>query len=120
MAWTRCLLCVGGKGREAADTAIACLRDRGVMVIVGIYDAELSWKTAYMKDIQVRYSRSYGPGRYDPQYEWGGKDYPIGHVRWTENRNFEACLRTDAQRPARSRARDDAAREIRGCGVCLR
>jgi predicted dehydrogenase/threonine dehydrogenase-like Zn-dependent dehydrogenase len=86
------LLCVGGKGRDAADSAIACLRDRGVMVIVGIYDAELSWKTAYMKDIQVRYSRSYGPGRYDPQYEWGGKDYPIGHVRWTENRNFESCL----------------------------
>ncbi len=86
------LLCVGGKGREAADSTIACLRDRGVMVIVGIYDAELSWKTAYMKDIQVRYSRSYGPGRYDPQYEWGGRDYPIGHVRWTENRNFEACL----------------------------
>lgn len=86
------LLCIGGKGREAADSAITCLRDRGVMVIVGIYDAELSWKTAYMKDIQVRYSRSYGPGRYDPQYEWGGRDYPIGHVRWTENRNFEACL----------------------------
>lgn len=86
------LLCVGGKGREAADSAISCLRDRGVMVIVGIYDAELSWKTAYLKDIQVRYSRSYGPGRYDPQYEWGGQDYPIGHVRWTENRNFEACL----------------------------
>ncbi len=97
-AWTEghgvdaVLLCVGGKGREAADSAIACLRDRGVMVIVGIYDAELSWKTAYIKDIQVRYSRSYGPGRYDPQYEWGGQDYPIGHVRWTENRNFEACL----------------------------
>lgn len=97
-AWTNghgvdaVLLCVGGKGRDAADSAIACLRDRGVMVIVGIYDAELSWKTAYMKDIQVRYSRSYGPGRYDPQYEWGGQDYPIGHVRWTENRNFEACL----------------------------
>ncbi len=86
------LLCVGGKGADAADSAIACLRDRGVMVIVGIYDAELSWKTAYMKDIQVRYSRSYGPGRYDPEYEWGGKDYPPGYVRWTENRNFEACL----------------------------
>ena len=86
------LLCVGGSGSEAADTAITCLRDRGVVVIVGIYDAELSWKTAYMKDIQVRYSRSYGPGRYDPQYEWGGRDYPIGYVRWTENRNFEACL----------------------------
>jgi len=97
-AWTNghgvdaVLLCVGGKGSEAADVAITCLRDRGVIVIVGIYDAELSWKTAYMKDIQVRYSRSYGPGRYDPQYEWGGQDYPIGHVRWTENRNFEAAL----------------------------
>ncbi|SKB05778.1 Threonine dehydrogenase [Prosthecobacter debontii] len=86
------LLCVGGQGREAADMAIECLRERGVMVIVGIYDAELSWKTAYMKDIQVRYSRSYGPGRYDPEYEWAGRDYPFGYVRWTENRNFEACL----------------------------
>jgi predicted dehydrogenase/threonine dehydrogenase-like Zn-dependent dehydrogenase len=86
------LLCVGGSGSAAADTAIAALRDRGTLVIVGIYDAELSWKTAYMKDIQVRYSRSYGPGRYDPEYEWGGRDYPIGYVRWTENRNFEACL----------------------------
>jgi predicted dehydrogenase/threonine dehydrogenase-like Zn-dependent dehydrogenase len=86
------IICVGGKSSGPADQAIACLRDRGVMVITGIYDAELSWKTAYMKDIQVRYSRSYGPGRYDPSYEWGGKDYPIGYVRWTENRNFEACL----------------------------
>jgi predicted dehydrogenase/threonine dehydrogenase-like Zn-dependent dehydrogenase/REP element-mobilizing transposase RayT len=98
MDWTQgdgvdaVLICVGGKGAATADTAIASLRDRGVMVIVGIHDAELSWKTAYMKDIQVRYSRSYGPGRYDPSYEWGGVDYPLGHVRWTENRNFEACL----------------------------
>lgn len=86
------LICVGGKGRAAADMAIHCLRDRGVIVIVGMHDVELSWKTAYLKDIQVRYSRSYGPGRYDADYEWGGKDYPIGHVRWTENRHFEACL----------------------------
>jgi predicted dehydrogenase len=40
----------------------------------------------------VRFSRSYGPGRYDPSYEWGGADYPIGYVRWTEQRNFQACL----------------------------
>jgi len=86
------LLCIGGKGKNASDLAISCLRDRGVMVIVGMHDAELTWKSAYIKDIQVRYSRSYGPGRYDPNYEWGSHDYPIGHVRWTENRNFEACL----------------------------
>ena len=86
------LLCIGGKGGAVTDSAITALRDRGVLVIVGIYDAELSWRVACIKDIQVRYSRSYGPGRYDPHYEWGGKDYPVGYVRWTENRQFEACL----------------------------
>lgn len=86
------LLCVGGKSPVPAEQAITCLRDRGTMVIVGIYDATLEWKTAYMKDIQVRYSRSYGPGRYDPHYEWAGRDYPVGYVRWTENRNFDAAL----------------------------
>jgi predicted dehydrogenase/threonine dehydrogenase-like Zn-dependent dehydrogenase len=86
------LVCIGGKGGAVSQTVINCLRDRGTMVIVGMHDAELPWKTAYMKDITVKYSRSYGPGRYDPQYEWGGRDYPIGQVRWTENRNFEACL----------------------------
>lgn len=98
LEWTRgdgvdvVMVCVGGKGSGIDDVAIASLRDRGLIVIVGMHDAELSWKTAYMKDIQVRYSRSYGPGRYDPSYEWGGVDYPMGYVKWTENRNFEACL----------------------------
>jgi predicted dehydrogenase/threonine dehydrogenase-like Zn-dependent dehydrogenase len=86
------LLCVGGKSPAPAEQAVACLRDRGTLVIVGIYDAALDWKTYYMKEIEVRYSRSYGPGRYDPAYEWGGRDYPVGYVRWTENRNFESCL----------------------------
>jgi predicted dehydrogenase len=86
------LLCVGGKSAAPAEQAAAVLRDRGTMVIVGIYDAPLEWKAYYGKEINVRYSRSYGPGRYDSQYEWGGHDYPIGHVRWTENRNFDAAL----------------------------
>ncbi|HKE89519.1 MAG TPA: zinc-binding alcohol dehydrogenase, partial [Gemmatimonadales bacterium] len=86
------LLCVGGKSPAPAELAVACLRDRGRLVIVGIYDAQLEWKTCYMKDIEVRYSRSYGPGRYDAGYEWGGRDYPVGYVRWTENRNFASCL----------------------------
>ncbi len=86
------LLCIGGSAPQATRDSIACLRDRGTLVIVGIYDAQLEWKEACMKDIQVRYSRSYGPGRYDASYEFGGNDYPIGHVRWTENRNFDACL----------------------------
>ena len=86
------MVCVGGRDRGTTELAVEALRERGVLVIVGMHDVELEWKQAYMKDIQVRYSRSYGPGRYDASYEWGGVDYPAAHVRWTENRNFEACL----------------------------
>lgn len=86
------LICVGGKETSLIEQSISCVRDRGTIMIVGMYDAQLSWKTAYMKQVQIRYARSYGPGRYDAAYEWAGHDYPAGHVRWTENRNFEACL----------------------------
>ena len=86
------LLCIGGSDPKPAEEAWHCLRDRGMLVIVGMYDATLSWKQYYMKEIEVRYSRSYGPGRYDQGYEFGAHDYPIGYVRWTEERNFTACL----------------------------
>ena len=72
--------------------AVEALRDRGRIVVVGNTRVDLPWKTTYEKELEVRYSRSYGPGRYDPSYEWGGADYPIGYVRWTEQRNFDACL----------------------------
>ncbi len=84
--------CIGGNAEGPVRQAVSALRDRGTMVIVGIANVQLEWKTVYMKELQVRYSRSYGPGRYDPAYEWGGQDYPIGYVRWTEQRNFDACL----------------------------
>lgn len=74
------------------EQAIEVLRDRGRIVVVGNTRVDLLWKYAYEKEIEVRYTRSYGPGRYDPPYEWGGTDYPIGYVRWTEQRNFDACL----------------------------
>lgn len=74
------------------EQAIEVLRDRGRIVVVGNTKVDLPWKSAYEKEIDVRYSRSYGPGRYDPGYEWAGTDYPIGYVRWTEQRNFDACL----------------------------
>lgn len=86
------LICAGGRAGALAETALGCLRDRGLLVVVGIHDLELPWRVAAMKDIEVRYARSYGPGRYDAAYEWGGLDYPAGYVRWTENRNFEAVL----------------------------
>ncbi len=86
------LLCLGGDATVLVRNAVDVLRDRGVLVIVGIADANLEWKQLYEKEIEVRYSRSYGPGRYDPGYEWNGRDYPIGYVRWTEQRNFDSFL----------------------------
>ena len=74
------------------EQALEALRDRGRLVVVGKAKVDLPWEYAFGKEIEVRFSRSYGPGRYDPAYEWAGNDYPIGYVRWTEQRNFEACL----------------------------
>ena len=85
-------LCTGTKSNKPVEQAAEIMRDRGRLVIVGNTKTELSWKTYYEKELDVRYSRSYGPGRYDPSYEWGGSDYPIGYVRWTEQRNLDACL----------------------------
>ena len=86
------VLATATQNNSPVEQAIEALRDRGRIVIVGNTKVDLQWKAAYEKEISVRYSRSYGPGRYDPAYEWGGSDYPIGYVRWTEQRNFEACL----------------------------
>jgi len=76
------------------EQALEVLRDRGRLVVVGKAKVDLPWEYAFGKEIEVRFSRSYGPGRYDPAYEWAGSDYPIGYVRWTEQRNFEACLQS--------------------------
>jgi predicted dehydrogenase/threonine dehydrogenase-like Zn-dependent dehydrogenase len=86
------VLCTAGGNNSPTEQAAAALRDRGRMIVVGNTRADLDWKVFYEKELDVRYSRSYGPGRYDPAYEWGGVDYPLGYVRWTEARNFEACL----------------------------
>jgi predicted dehydrogenase/threonine dehydrogenase-like Zn-dependent dehydrogenase len=74
------------------EQAIDAARDRARIVVVGNTRVDLPWKAAYEKELEIRYSRSYGPGRYDPAYEWAGADYPVGYVRWTEQRNLEACL----------------------------
>src|SRR5262249_1165545 len=59
---------------------------------VGVVGLELSRADFYEKELTFQVSCSYGPGRYDPLYEEGGRDYPVGFVRWTEQRNFEAVL----------------------------
>ncbi len=68
------------------------------MVIVGDVRMELPRAPFYEKELDLRLSRSYGPGRYDPDYELHGLDYPIGQVRWTEQRNMEAFLGLVAER----------------------
>ena len=67
-------------------------RKRGRIVLVGVTGLELNRSDFYEKEISFQVSCSYGPGRYDPFYEKNGIDYPIGFVRWTEQRNFEAVL----------------------------
>jgi predicted dehydrogenase/threonine dehydrogenase-like Zn-dependent dehydrogenase len=86
------ILAASASSNEPTEQALEVIRDRGRMVVVGKTKVDLPWEYAFGKEIEVRFSRSYGPGRYDPAYEWGGADYPIGYVRWTEQRNFEACL----------------------------
>ncbi|WP_340245973.1 bi-domain-containing oxidoreductase [Sulfitobacter pontiacus] len=67
-------------------------RKRGRIVLVGVAGLKLSRADFYEKELSFQVSCSYGPGRYDTRYEEGGQDYPIGFVRWTEQRNFEAVL----------------------------
>lgn len=67
-------------------------RQRGRIVLVGVTGLELHRSDFYQKELSFQVSCSYGPGRYDPQYEEMGTDYPLGFVRWTEQRNFQAVL----------------------------
>jgi predicted dehydrogenase/threonine dehydrogenase-like Zn-dependent dehydrogenase len=67
-------------------------RKRGRIVLVGVTGLNLARDEFFKKELTFQVSCSYGPGRYDPQYEDQGVDYPVGYVRWTEQRNFEAIL----------------------------
>jgi polar amino acid transport system substrate-binding protein len=73
-------------------------RDRARISIVGLMPIEIPRKAYYEKELEVVVSRSYGPGRYDPDYEERGQDYPVGYVRWTERRNLDAVLRAIASK----------------------
>jgi predicted dehydrogenase/threonine dehydrogenase-like Zn-dependent dehydrogenase len=81
---------------EPIELAASIARDRGRIVVVGDVGLGVSRHHPYLKELSITLSRSYGPGRYDPQYEEEGFDYPIGYVRWTEKRNMEAFLRSIA------------------------
>lgn len=77
---------------EPVHQAACMCRKRGRIVLVGVTGLELSRADFYEKELSFQVSCSYGPGRYDPVYEQKGVDYPLGFVRWTEQRNFEAVL----------------------------
>jgi len=80
------------KSSEPMHQAALMCRKRGRIVLVGVTGLELSRADFFEKELTFQVSCSYGPGRYDPNYEEKGQDYPVGFVRWTEQRNFEAVL----------------------------
>ena len=85
-------LAAGGSSNAPVETAAKLARDRARVVDIGKTKLDLPWNAYYDKELDVRFSRSYGPGRYDDRYELEGIDYPAGYVRWTERRNIECFL----------------------------
>ena len=80
------------KSNDPVSQAAKMSRKRGRIILVGVTGLELSRADFYEKELSFQVSCSYGPGRYDPNYEEKGNDYPLAFVRWTEQRNFEAIL----------------------------
>ena len=85
-------LSAGGNSNGPVEAAVKLARDRARIVDIGKMKLDLPWNAYYEKELDVRFSRSYGPGRYDTRYELDGIDYPAGYVRWTEKRNLESFL----------------------------
>jgi len=86
------IIAVSTKSSDPVRQAARMSRKRGRIVLIGVCGLELSRADFYEKELTFQVSCSYGPGRYDPSYEQKGLDYPIGFVRWTEQRNFQAIL----------------------------
>ena len=96
-------LAAGGSSNAPVETAARLARDRARVVDIGKTRLDLPWNAYYDKELDVRFSRSYGPGRYDDRYELEGIDYPAGYVRWTERRNLECFLDLLARKDHRGR-----------------
>ncbi|HET9532321.1 MAG TPA: bi-domain-containing oxidoreductase [Blastocatellia bacterium] len=82
---------------DPVELAGELARDRARVVVVGLVGMDIPRQSYYMKELELKLSRSYGPGRYDAEYEEKGSDYPIGYVRWTERRNMGAFLQLIAE-----------------------
>lgn len=86
------LITASAKGNEVISQSARMSRKRGRIVLVGVVGLDISRAKFYEKELSFQVSCSYGPGRYDDNYEQKGQDYPVAFVRWTEKRNFEAIL----------------------------
>ena len=86
------LICADTTSNDPVELAGEIARDRGKVVAVGAVGLDLPRKVYFYKELDFIVSRSYGPGRYDPSYEEGGHDYPIGFIRWTAGRNLGAFV----------------------------
>jgi polar amino acid transport system substrate-binding protein len=86
------LITAATKATDPVELAARLCRDRATVVVVGDVKMDLPRSGYYGKELDVKLSRSYGPGRYDRAYEERGIDYPIGYVRWTERRNMQAVV----------------------------
>lgn len=86
------LVCAAAASNDPLQLAARIARDRGRIVVVGDVPVSVDRALMYRKELEVRLSRSYGPGRYDRDYERRGRDFPAGYVRWTEQRNLQAFV----------------------------
>jgi predicted dehydrogenase/threonine dehydrogenase-like Zn-dependent dehydrogenase len=91
------IITAGSPSLDPVELAGRLCRKKGRVVIVGAVPTGFSRENYYKKELELRMATSYGPGRYDLNYEEKGHDYPIGYVRWTENRNMQAFLRLVAE-----------------------
>lgn len=92
------IITASNKSNEIISQAAKMSRKRGRIVLVGVIGLDISRADFYEKELSFQVSCSYGPGRYDEDYEQKGNDYPFGFVRWTEKRNFEAVLHAISNR----------------------
>jgi predicted dehydrogenase/threonine dehydrogenase-like Zn-dependent dehydrogenase len=86
------IITASNKSNDIISQSAKMSRKRGRIVLIGVIGLDISRADFFEKELTFQVSCSYGPGRYDESYEQKGHDYPLGYVRWTEKRNFEAIL----------------------------
>jgi threonine dehydrogenase-like Zn-dependent dehydrogenase len=86
------------KSNEVISQSANMCRQRGRIILVGVIGLDINRSEFYKKELTFQVSCSYGPGRYDENYEYRGIDYPVAFVRWTEQRNFESILQAISSR----------------------